>query len=354
MKLLFLGESWMGSSARSLKESLQRIVVLNNDEIDEIDEMNEDLYIPKAKSRWLRVVHRILTPAYRNELAQALIKKCNNTHPDVLLVYKGQSISVELLRSIKAMGIFTVNIFPDYSPHAYGTRLRQTIGEYDLVISTKPFHPDLWESMYGYTNPCVFVPHGYDALVHLRTTLPTKFNYDIGLVATWRPEYHDLMCQVASLLAPHKISVAIAGNGWADKTDKFPGEWVFTGEIMGAAYSRWAQQCKIMIAPVNRDVVIGGQRQPGDEDSTRTYELAAANCFFIHRRTDYIHSVYDNTEVPFFDDAAELVKLALHFLTEDDLRQSMAAAAHTRAVPAYSIDKRAEHVLTLIRTQLGL
>ncbi len=342
----------MGSCARSMKEALCRIT---SDGFDEIDEINEDLYIPKARAHWLRAIHRVLTPAYRHELTRAIINTCRDMSPHVFIVYKGSGVSVELIRNVKAMGIFTVNIFPDCSPHAQGNRLRQAIGEYDLVISTKPFHQTLWQSVYGYNNRCVFVPHGYDSAVHLITTPPKEFQYDVGLIATWRPEYHELMKQVASLLTRDHVRVAIAGNGWQEHATEFPDSWVFAGGIVGVAYARWAQRSKILIAPVTRDVVINGQRQPGDEDSTRTYELAAAHCFFIHRRTDYVQTVYhEDIEVPFFDNAQELVKLVRYYLDKDEVRFKMAKAAHTRAVPAYSIDSRAQQVLTFIRSQAGV
>lgn len=352
MKLLFIGESWLGSSARSLKESLRRIAA---PDVDEMDEINEDIYFPKVQARWLRAIRRALTPAYRREIANVIMKKCHDARPEILLVYKGNHVDSKLIRVVKAMGIYTVNVFPDYSPHAYGERLRKAIGEYDLVITTKPFHPALWQTVYGYTNRCVFVPHGYDSTVHLITTSPKAFQYDLGLISTWRPEYHALMRQVARLLKRDKVRVAIAGSGWRERASEFPEGWIFAGEVTGASYARWAQRSKILIAPVNRDVVINGQRQPGDEDTTRTYELAAAHCFFIHRRTHYVQTIYEeDTEVPFFDDAEELVKLVRRFLAEDDLRVSMAAAAHARAVPAYSIDNRAKQILALIKTHAGL
>lgn len=342
----------MGSSARSLKESLRRNAVSGSDQIDEI---NEDLYFPKHRTRWLRAIHRTLSLFYRRELANAVIKKFRDTHAEVLLVYKGNGVDAGLIRAVKAMGVFTVNVFPDLSPHAHGLRLRQAIGEYDLVISTKPFHPALWQSVYGYTNRCVFVPHGYDSSVHLIATPPMGFQYDLGLIATWRPEYHALMRQVAGLLKDDQLRVAIAGNGWAERARELPDDWVFAGEILGAGYARWAQRSRIVIAPVSRDVVINGQRQPGDEDSTRTYELAAANCFFIHRRTDYVQTAYDaDTEVPCFDDAEELVKLVRHYLPNDQLRAKMAAAAHARAVPSYSIDSRAQQIAANIRSYAGI
>lgn len=352
MRLLFVGESWLGSSARSLKESLRRTGVR---ETDEIDEINEDLYFSKPRRRWLRAINRLLGPAYRQEFGEAVRRKVSATRPEVILVYKGSSIDASLIREIKAEGIFTVNVFPDYSPHAYGDRLRAAMGEYDLVISTKPFHPPLWQSIYGYSNLCVFVPHGYDSTIHLIETPPTAYKYDLGLIATWRPEYHTLMQKVAGSLGGEHISVAIAGNGWIEQRQEFPRHWIFVGERTGKDYARWAQSAKILVAPVNRDVVINNQRQPGDEDTTRTYELAAAYCFYIHQRTEFVQGVFDEErEVPLFDDAADLVRLIRKFINQDDLRFEMATAAHARAVPAYSIDQRAKKIAALIQNYAGL
>lgn len=259
MKLLFLGDSWMGSSARSLKEALQRIAAPG---IDEIDELNEDLYIPNARIRWLRAIHRILAPAYQRELSQALIMKCRDTRPDVLLVYKGYGVNAKSIRAVKAMGIFTVNVFPDYSPHAYGERFRQVIGEYDLVISTKPFHPALWQSVYGYSNRCVFVPHGYDPGLHLVQPTASGERFDVVMAATWRPEYDALVRDIARLLPEKSISVALAGDGWAERREQFPRHWAFHRVLIGRSYISSLRSGRIVIAPVNRQVVINGQVQP--------------------------------------------------------------------------------------------
>ena len=89
-----------------------------------------------------------------------------------------------------------------------------------------------------------------------------------------------------------------------------------------------------------------GVKQPGDEDSTRTYELAAAHCFFLHQRTDYVATVYDEqNEVPLWGDATELASFVRRWLPDEAGRRSMAARAHARAVPAYSIPQRAASVL---------
>jgi hypothetical protein len=349
MKLLFVGESWMGSSARSLKESLSRTAVCD------VDEINEDLYKPKARARWIRGINRVLAPAYRRELTAAVIEKCRETRPEVLLVYKGNSVDTDLVRAVKGMGIYTVNVFPDCSPHAHGDRLRKTIGEYNLVISTKLFHPSLWRSTYGYTNHCVFVPHGYDPKLHLVNTHPLDSGkcVDVVMAANWRAEYDNLVRRIAQLLPDKSISVAIAGPGWAERREQFPDHWIYPGAPHGRSYINLLRSGRIAIAPVSRDVEINGRRQPGDEDSTRTYELAAAHCFFIHRRTEFVKTLFDeSSETPMFDTAEELVGLIREYLPKEELRRSMAYAAHSRATPAYSLDERAHDIVREITASI--
>lgn len=105
-----------------------------------------------------------------------------------------------------------------------------------------------------------------------------------------------------------------------------------------------------MVALVHRELVVDGVCQPGDEDTTRTYELAAAGCFFRHRRTPYVQTVYDEQqEVPMWDDATELARLIRHFLPLEDARRDMAARAHARTVPEYSVTVRAAQVLAAAR-----
>jgi spore maturation protein CgeB len=125
---------------------------------------------------------------------------------------------------------------------------------------------------------------------------------------------------------------------------------VYGGAVVGRSYVEWLRKGKICIAPVTREVVINGVRQPGDEDTTRTYELAAAHCFFIHRRTDFVKTLYSETdEVPMYDGPEELTERVLHYLARPAERERMAALAHRRAVPAYSVDSRADEIVAILR-----
>jgi hypothetical protein len=347
LKILFVGETWKGSSARSLRESLNKLPEVI------IDEVGEDHYTPKYRSLILRIFNRILKPFQINDLARDINGKIIAMKPDVLLIYKGSAVRADFVIAAKAKGILTVNVFPDYSPHSYGKSLQKAMGEYDLVISTKPFHPDSWQTIYGYTNNCECIPHGYDPEVHYWSEPSQEQDFDVILAASWRAEYHELMLSLANLVGNLNLRIGVAGTGWQNQQSDFPKDWVFAGPLYGRAYGDWVRRGKIAIAPLHTRVIVAGVHQPGDVDTTRSYELAAANCFFLHKRTTYIQTVYDEkTEVPMWDNTEELAQLIREYIPLQSKRLEMTAKAHLRAVPAYSVPTRSQKVLELIQNQL--
>jgi spore maturation protein CgeB len=343
MRVLYVGETWQGSNARSFKEGLSAARDL------EIQELSEDHYMPRHTTTLLRVARRLLRRAYVNEFRGALLQSISQFSPDVLIVYKGSLVSAPLLEAVRAAGIPAVNIFPDFSPHAYGLELQAAVGAYDLVISAKHFHPSNWRSLYGYSNRCVWVPHGYDPQVHLWSTPAPADVAAVALCANWRPEYHELMLDLARNCRSD-VRVVIGGNGWASRQACFPRQWIISGPLSGRAYGRFLRAAKIVIAPLNTDVVVRGQRQPGDEDTARTYELAAAYCFFLHRRSELMSNIYDErSEVPMWNDAGELAQLIERWLPDEPGRRRCADNAHARAVPAYSFQERAKLAMGYIQ-----
>ena len=349
LKILFVGHTWKGSSARSLCNALASTTELL------VDEVGEDQYIPRYRSLFLRLINRLINLFQIKELQGEIFEKFSALQPDIFIVYKGDGVTAKTVNCAKRAGIFTVNVFPDYSPHAYGNRLRAAMGEYDLVVSTKPFHPASWGPIYGYRNPCVCVPHGYDPAVHYWPEAPGAQDFDVVIAATWRPQYEALMKAFGDEMRDRRLRVGLAGPGWVARRQVFPSDWEYAGPLYGRAYGEWLRRGKIVIAPVHSDVVIKGVQQPGDQDTTRTYELASAGCFFLHRRTPFAQTLYDEqTEVPMWDSPQELADLVRRWLPDEAGRRSFAAKAHLRAVPAYSIPQRAVSVLQNIEQYMQM
>ncbi len=311
-----------------------------------VDEVNEDLYYPHVSNRPLRIAMRILGPLFRAELFQQVCQRVKITKPDIVFIVKGVYISDSHIDEIKILGPKIVLRFPDYSPFVHGERLKCSAGRYDLVVSAKPLHPQMWRETYHYTNRCVCVPHGYNPELHLQNVPPDNPTHDVVMVASARPEYLEILDALAGSDQTASLNVAIGGDGWEQSRAKFPSHWNFIGPARGEAYIAALRSGKIVVAPITTYTMVDGVRQTADVDTARSYEIAAAYCCFIHRRSDYIAGIYnENTEVPLFSSGEDLVAKILYYLPRAEERRHMAEAAHRRAVPSYSIDARAAQII---------
>lgn len=343
LKIVYIFEKWQGSCGRALHDAMAGAEGLV------FENIYEDEYFPKSTSLLGRIVARFLYPFRQITFDRAVLNLVKRFQPNILMVYKGNSVKPKLLRKLAALDINTVNIYPDNSPHVYGAKHRKAVGQYGLVISTKPYHAPLWKSFYGYSNKCLFVPQGYDKNLHLREMPEKSHQFDVCMVATYRREYGDLMREFAAALSDQNVSVCIGGYGWDAHKSDFPDHWVFSGSVHGVGYVDLVRSGRICIAPLNTVAMVNGVAQPGDVDTTRTYELAATHCFFIHRHSDYVRQLYTEQEVPTFHDGKDLAKQIMRFLAQPELCQQMASAAHQRAVPAYSMNSRALDIIEMIK-----
>src|SRR5450759_3543237 len=111
-RILYIGEAWQGSSARSLREALALLpeVVVNDS--------GADHFLPNYRHLPLRIANRLLRPLQLRELASAILNAMRGFRPDAVVVYKGAGIDAGLIEEIRCSGIPVINVFPDYSPHA--------------------------------------------------------------------------------------------------------------------------------------------------------------------------------------------------------------------------------------------
>ena len=97
---------------------------------------------------------------------------------------------------------------------------------------------------------------------------------------------------------------------------------------------------------------MGGRAYPGDEDTTRTYELPAMGAFVIHRRTERARSLFDeDSEMPMFDSPQELAEQIRRGLADPDRREAMRRRAQERAVPRDSLDNRAAEFIGILKRE---
>lgn len=345
MKLLYAGHFGSGLSGRSMKDAFIRMDGV------QVEEFDMDNYMPVGRSFRTRLVYKLIRHWQMADLRSQLIARARYIQPDAIMTTKGTALDVATIRTLQREVAPVFNRWPDASPHAHGPTIREAVGAYDAVFSTKRHHPGMWASEYGYANPCYHVAHGYCADLHLYDSAPdpAEQDYDVVMIASGRALYYQAMREFAEALGGRKIRVALGGSGW----DRFPGGlpegFENIGGRFGRAYTDWLRRGKIVIAPVTTEVVVDGRPTRGDEVTARTYQCAAARVFFIHTRTEEAQDLYDEeTEVPMFSDGRELAEKVLHYLDRPEDRYRMADAAFARAVPAFSHDARAAEIHTLL------
>lgn len=347
MRILFVGEFWQGSCARSLCEGLVRQGVV-------IEEVHETMFFPKWQNLLLRAFLRLQNVLIRHDIEAEILWKLRQMGQAVVVVYKGAQISVDIINKIKRTGSYTINVYPDCSPFAHGEVLKKALGKYDLVVSTKPWHPAAWRTLFGYENLCRFLPQGYDPALHFQEIDEQQEQpVDVLLVATYRKEYGAIIQGLTRETDLHDYNIRIHGAGWQSAGIEIPANWQLGPPIHGHAYREMVSRAKVCIAPVTREVIIDGKQYPGDEDSTRTYELPAMGAFFIHRRTDYLKQIFDEqTEVPMFDTPEELAGHIRTALKNPAQRLAMRRASQQRCVNSYSLDRRAADLLQIIEKEI--
>ena len=334
---------WNGSCAKSLRDALSRKPHI------ELDSIEENLGYHASGSLCSRITNRLLVNVYKRRIRRDVFDAIKDFKPDVFIAYKGNSLNANIIKAIRQTGIKTINIYPDCSPLAYGKVHFKSVSEYDLILSSKPYHPELWRRLYGLSNTCLYIPHAYDPGIHLANHYNKNYDYDIGLAATCRSEYLDFMVNLSDALKHVDATVAIAGNGWGKFRKELPEEWSIENAVTGKDYIQWLRKKRICIAPLTRNVSINGEPHPGDEDTTRTYELGAGYCFYLHQRTDYLKRNFsESAEIPMFDNTRELVDLIKFYLPRENERELCASGAHNKIVPRFSYDSIADLILRKI------
>jgi hypothetical protein len=106
------------------------------------------------------------------------------------------------------------------------------------------------------------------------------------------------MLDFATEMRDGSCQVGLAGNGWSAHRGEFPPHWSFAHTQTGREYGTFLRSGRIAIAPVQRELV-------------------------------------------------------RHYLPREAELRAMAAAAHTRAVPEYSVSNRAVQVIAHIRAELA-
>jgi hypothetical protein len=337
-RILFIGENWYGSDARSCAEALRR---LGHDVFD----IDEQTFFPQVNMFSSRVVRRLLWFKMVEEFNNYILREVDNFQPDIFLAFKGNYIYAKTLKSLHSREIALYNYFPDTSAFSCGKWLPKSLPEYDCVFHTKPF----WYMDVTKIIPLkagFFLPHGYNPSLHRPVKLEARdisdYGCDVSFIAT-HTRYKEMLLSRLISLRP-KLNLCVWGNGWASRCNSSNlRECVKGFALLGDHYTKGIQAARISLG------IMSGPwsgASSGDLTTTRTYNIPASGGFLLHERNPEVLGLYkEGEEIACFESAEELAEKIDYYLAHPEERDSIARAAHARCVPAYSYDNRMAELL---------
>jgi len=339
LRILFIGENWYGSNARSCAEGLRRLGC-------QVFDIDQRTFFPQVRLLSSRLVTRFLRFKLVDEFNRHILSEADKFRPDIVITMKGMFIRANTLQSLRDKGIALYNYFPDTSAFTDGKMLQQSLPEYDCIFHTKPF----WYSdatKYLTLRAGYFLPHGYNPHLHHPVELDARdisdYRCDVSFIAI-HSRYKEKLLDGLVSLRPD-LDLCIWGNGWTDRCESIRLRRCIKGfGLLGERFVRAIQASRINLGIMN------GPREgasSGDLTTSRSYQIPASGGFMLHQRNPEVLGLYqEGEEIACFESVAELADKIDYYLARPAEREKIAQGGHARCVPAYSYDNRMSEVLS--------
>jgi hypothetical protein len=341
--LVAAGEFWHGATGRALSYGLRDL----GWSVDDVEVTRFEMHGHRVVDRALgRLLHRRSSANY----GAAIVESARRHAADAMLTVKGVGISRDVLETLRAERVLTVNYYPDFEFKFTGFD-PETFRDYGLVITTKSFQVEPLRQMLG-SDRVAFVHHGFAPQVHRPVDTPLSeedFDTDILYVGNASDSKFALLLAVASAFPDKRIQ--IIGNRWSARaagTALAP--FVLGHGLAGDFYSRAVSRARIVIA-----AHMGAVKPGGWEDlvSTRTFEIPAIGGFMLHIDNAELRTLFEpGREIDVFTDADSLVERIGYYLERPEERRAIARRGYDRAWADHSLSRRAAEVDALIRARI--
>ncbi len=302
-------------------------------------------YFPRWEQLPMKAIRRLLWPALGMEFNKALADAASRFMPHLLFVFKGQHVSLETLKRIKAQGAIAINFYPDTGFDDRGSQLRQTISSFDWFFTTKPVHVQHIAETYG-CETASFVPHAFDPDMHRPVALDRddreRYGCDVSFIGNMSPKKRKTLEHLRAALPDIDLRIW-GGSGWSSTRERLGPVYQGT-EVWGAEYAK-----AIRASEINLGLLFEGTSgaPAGDHITARTFEIPAAGGFMLHERTGAAMEHFEEgKECAFFSDPDDLVAKIRYYLSHAEERQAIAAAGRQRCLTSgYSVDDRVATVI---------
>lgn len=362
MKILFLGQTAPGQTARMRMEALGQL----GHEVVGLD----------SAAGW-RGIHWVARELQQkcgfgptiSQLNTNVLRLAAEFKPDLLWADKQEYLWPETISNLQEQGVQLLHFTPD--PYYFLAWKRTRIMDralplFDYVVTSKRYE------LADYQRDCrtvIYMPLGYAESTH-RPLVPgsrkvySAYRSDVGFVGGWEPRRERLL---HALAASGEGSIKIWGHGWDHLHD---GRWTPRRHrrIRRLAHDeRYRLQRDPLLAPALQGEEIYSDEYAWalssarigvgflrfvcpDQHTTRTFEIPACASMMIADRTEEHLSLFaEGQEAEFFETEEELVDKVRFYLHHEAARERIALQGYKRCVRSgYSYENRLSSVMARI------
>ncbi|WP_067542115.1 CgeB family protein [Nocardia crassostreae] len=314
MRILFVGDDWVGSNARSLADGFRQagheVVVVDTTPVTLPARLSPPwVYSKLARQRapWdVQAVHRDI------EAAAAAFA------PDVLFAFK--AVHLDQQRLLATPAALRVHYSPDDVSNPYNTSPEYLAHEsrWDLIVTTK-WH-NVPELAARGARSVKFVRSAYDPAWHRPCARRGARRFLVGFIGAVRPDRQDLL---VSLARDFHGDMLLRGPGWR----RVRPLWGTGADIGGPVYG---EHFSAAVAAVTANLVLLNSDNR-DTHTCRTFEIPAAGGLFVGERTDeHAELLQDDTECFLFSGPTELREILDRCARYPEQVAKIAEAGHRR------------------------
>lgn len=290
MRILFVGNQFLGSNATSLAQGFSNL----GNEVKIIDPNN---FLPFENRLNNRIAYKFdLNRVYSHvceRMERHLFNILARERFDIMFVFKGLGISENVLKSFPGV---TIHYHPDDSSNGDNTSLIFNLAEkyYDFHFTSKRHNIEEIQKRTG-NHQVHFIWYAYDDKLH-RLENSYYSNHNFGFIGTRRPDRVKL---INSLSKKYRKRFYLAGHAWS-RDVKLRARCHVMNEVYGGDYLNLIRQAPIQLGLLNSE--------NRDTHTARSFELPASGALLLAQRT-YEHQslLEDNEEAVFFSDEDELI-----------------------------------------------
>lgn len=333
MKILYIGDDWIGSNARSLAEGFRQA----GHDVVAVDTMSVSL--PRRLSRpWLyaKIAGR-RAPWTVEALHRRIELVAAEFRPDLVFGFK--TVHLDQRRLLDLPAGLHVHYSADDVSNPYNTTpgYLEYERKWDLVVTTKRHNvPEL--KARG-VRAAMFVLSAYDPAWHRPCARRAGREYLVGFIGACRPDRRDAMVDLASRYGDRAL---LRGPGW----QRVPQLRTTEATVAGAVYG---EQFSVAVASVTANLVLLNSDNR-DTHTCRSFEVPAAGGLFVGERTDEHAALLDEgTECLLFSDTDELHEHLRWCDERPDLARKVAESGHRRIARDGHryVDRASEIIATL-------